>query len=176
MKKWIAMLLTLALALSMLAGCGAKTQTPEAPKGGVEGTAAEIIEKIYAQHKPIDLSLVSMDVDLSDPDAVKYMTGLDSAEKIAEAAVSETMLGQPYSLVVVRVKDAADAQAVARQMYEGIDTRKWICVAADTKTAAYSGDVAVFFMVSSDFADCASVETVAEAFQAACGGTADVIG
>lgn len=176
MKKLTAIVLTFVLTLGVLAGCGAK-QTPAetAPVGGIDGTPEEIIEKIYAQHKAVELALVTMEVDLSDADAVKYNLGLDSAEKIEAAAMSETMLGQPYSMAVVRVKDSADAEAVAKQMYEGIDTRKWICVAADQKTAAYSGDVVLFFMVSSDFAEDASPESITAAFKTACG-TATVIG
>lgn len=171
MKKWTSILLILALSLSMLAGCGAKEQTAAPQGGNVEGTPSEIIEKIYAQHKNIDLNLVTMDVDVSDSDAVAYNTGLTSADKIDSAAVSETMLGQPYSMVVVKVKNAADAEAVAKEMYNSIDTRKWICVQADTKAAAYSGDVAVFFMVSSDYNDVVTTDSIMEAFKAACGGT-----
>lgn len=171
MKKWTSILLILALSVAMLAGCGSKEQ-PTAPQGGsIEGTPSEIIEKIYAQHKDIDLSLVTMDVDVSDADAVAYNTGLTTSDKIDSAAVSETMLGQPYSMVVVKVKNAADAEAVAKEMYNSIDTRKWICVQADTKAAAYAGDVAVFFMVSSDFNDVVTTDSIMEAFKAACGGS-----
>lgn len=177
MKKWTSLLLTLALTLTVLVGCGGKEAPAEtAPAGGIDGTPEEIIEKIYAQHKEVELALITMEVDLSDKDAVLYNLGLDSAEKISAAAMSETMLGQPYSMAVVRVKNAADAEGVAKEMYEKIDTRKWICVNADMKTAAYSGDVVVFFMVNSDFAEDASTESIVEAFRTACGGNVTVIG
>lgn len=174
MKKQFSVLLVLALALSILAGCGAK-EPASAPVTTMEGTPTEIIEKIYAAHKAVDLSLVTMDVDLSDGDAVLYNLGLSSADKLDSAAVSETMLGQPYSMVVVKLKDAADAAATAKAMYDGIDTRKWICVAADTKTAASYADVAVFFMVNSDFAGEMSVESFLEAFRSVCGSDVNVI-
>lgn len=169
MKKMTAILLTLALAVSLLAGCGAKAPAAEEKSVAIEGTPTEIIEKIYAQHKAVDLALVTMDVDLSDADAVAYNLGLSSSDKIEAAAMSETMLGQPYSMAVVRVKNADDAAAVAKEMYDNIDTRKWICVAADTKAVAYAGDVVVFFMVSSDFAEDASTDTIMEAFRAVAG-------
>lgn len=171
MKKLTSLLLILALALSVLAGCGAKApENTTAPAAGIEGTPSEIIDKIYAQHKPIELSLVTMEVDLSDPDAVSYQLGLSSADKVEAAAMSETMLGQPYSLAVVRVKDAADAPEIAQEMFDNIDTRKWICVMADTKAAAYAGDVVIFFMVNSDFAEDASAQSIMEAFKTAAGG------
>lgn len=168
MKKLTSLTLVLVLALSMLAGCGAKQEAP-APVT-IEGTPVQIIDKIYNAHKFVDLNLVSMDVDLSDSDAVAYNLGLASADKLDSAAVSETMLGQPYSMVVVKVKDAYDAKDIAKEMYNGIDTRKWICVQADTRTAAYAGDVAVFFMVSSDFAEDISTESFLEAFRTVAGG------
>lgn len=169
MKRILAVL----LAALMLTACGSK---PAAAPGGIEGTPEEIIAKIYAAHKEIDLALAGMDVDLTDENAVAYYTGLSSADKLSAAAVSETMLGQAYSLVVVRVKDSKDAAAVAKEMYDGIDTRKWICVAADDKTAAYSGDVVMFFMISSDFAEDATAASMAEAFKTACGGNATILG
>lgn len=175
MKKVTSMILVLALAIAVLAGCGAKQPEATQPAGGIEGTPQEIIEKIYAQHKEIQLAIIGMDVDLADGDAVLYNLGLDSADKLEAAAVSETMMGQPYSLVVARVKNAADAADVAKEMYEKIDTRKWICVMADTKVAAYSGDVVMFFMINSDFAEDATPDSMAEAFKAACGGNATVI-
>lgn len=176
MKKWTVILLTLALALAALTGCGSKDAPAVPAPGGIEGTPSEIIEKIYANHKEIDLALITMEVDLSDSDAVKYNLGLDSAEKIEAAAMSETMLGQPYSMAVVNVKPGEDAKAVAKQMFDGIDTRKWICVMADTKTAAVSGNTVVFFMISSDFNDVATTDSILAAFEAACGAAPTIIG
>lgn len=171
MKKWMCLLLALTL-LAAFSGCG--KQEPAVPSG-IDGTPEEIIAKIYENHKTIDLALVGMDVDLADENAVEYYTGLANGEALSAAAVSETMLGQPYSLVVARVGSGADAAKIAREMYEKIDTRKWICVAADTKTAAYSGDVVMFFMIDSSYADIATPDSVFAAFKAACGGNATAI-
>lgn len=170
MKKLTSLILVLVLALTLFAGCEKK-----APAAAIEGTPEEIIAKIYAAHKEIDLSLVGMDVDLTDENAVTYYTGLTTGEKLSAAAVSETMLGQPYSLVVARVKSASDAQQVAKDMYEKVDMRKWICVGADTKTAAFCGDVVMFFMIDSEYADVATTDSILEAFRSV-GGNITVIG
>lgn len=169
MKRMISLILAMLL---LLAGCGS-AQTPAAP--AVEGNPSEIIEKIYKEHKSIDLSLVTQEMDLTDEGSVSVNLGLDSADRIQEAALSETMMGQPYSLVICRVKDAKDAPALAKELYEKIDTRKWICVMADDKTAAYCGDVVMFFMVNSDFADVVTAASIAEAFNAVCGGKATIL-
>ena len=172
MKKWTSLLLLAALLLTLV-GCGKKTE-PSA--FNVEGTPEEIIAKIYEAHKPIDLALVGMDLDLTDADAVTYNTGLTSADRFSAVSISETMLGQPYSLVVARVAAGADAAQTAKEMFEKIDLRKWICVAADTKTAAYCGDVVMFFMIDSEYADVATTKTMEEAFQTVCSGHAVIIG
>lgn len=172
MKKVFSLFLAIGLLLSF-AGCAKEAAT----QGGPEGTPEEIIAKIYENHQSLLLNVVSTELDLSDADAVSYFTGLESGDKLSAAWVSEPMIGsQAYSLVVARVKDAADAPQVAKQMYEGVNTAKWICVEADTKTAAYSGDVVMFFMVSSQFAESATTDTILEAFKTVCGGNVTVVG
>ena len=178
MKKLIASILTLVMALSLLAGCGAKapaeTTAPQASVPDVDMTT--MIDMIYEKHGQVDLPLMTNVLDLSDPDMLMYNTGLDSAERLAEVAVSEPMMGQPYSLVLIKVKDAADAAQVAQDLYDNIDERKWICVAADTKVAGYAGDIVMLFMEGSDFAEFASTESIMEAFKAAVGAPVTEIG
>ncbi len=136
----------------------------------------DLAEKIYENHSPMELNPMTNGVDLTDTDMLAYQTGLSSGDKLSEAVISEAMMGQPYSLVLARVKNPADAAAVAQEMYDNIDQRKWICVEADTKTAAYCGDVVMFFMVGSDFFDSATTETMLDAFRASCTGNVTVIG
>lgn len=139
-------------------------------------TPEQIITKLYAIHAEIGLPLDEpRPVDLNDADAVKMNLGLDSAEKLSAAALGETMMGQPFSLVVARVKDAADAADVAKAMLDGIDTRKWVCMMADDNTAAYCGNVVMYFMVNSEYADTATAKTMAEAFNTLCGGNAVIL-
>lgn len=167
MKKVIALILTLCLTASF-AGCRQETK-PAA--GNVAGTTEEIVEKIYAAHAPMELPLLTMNLDLSDGNTLEYNTGLTSTEGVQEVSVSEPMMGQPYSLVLVRCADEAAAAATAKIMLDNVDMRKWICVMADTKTAGYTGDLAWFFMVSSDFADQATVESMQKAVETVCGST-----
>ena len=170
MKKLIASILTLVMSISLLAGCGAKAPAETAPDATMpQVDMTTMIDNIYAQHAEIDLPLMSNPVDLSDADMVEYNTGLGSADKISEAVVSEAMMGQPYSLVLVKVKDAADTAAVAQEMFDNINQRKWICVEADTKTVGYAEDVVMLFMVGSDFSEFATTETMMDAFKAAVG-------
>ncbi len=169
MKKITAVLLLLALTLCF-AGCGREENHPD-----LKGTPAELIEKLYGWHQEIELPLITTDLDLTDGGALEYNLGMTSAEQFSAVALSEPLMGQPYSLILARVKDAADAEKTARALLESVDGRKWICMEADTRMAACYGDVVLFFMVSSEFSDSATTDSIAGAFQKLCGGNASII-
>ncbi len=140
----------------------------------LSGALSEIIDKIY-ENKPLDLMLATRDIDLTNADDVKYNTGLDNADLISEASVSETMIGsQAYSMVLVRVKNAEDAQSVAESMKNGINPNKWVCVGADDLRVVAYGDLVLLVMIDSEFADLATADELCEAFGVVCGAEFDV--
>ena len=198
MKKFASIALSAALLLTLFAGCGAKapaeTEAPEttlAPETTVAPEATEevldeqgsaeltelekLAESIYKNHAETDLPIMTTVLNVTDPDLLAYNTGLASGDKLEAGAVSELMMGQPYSLVLLKVKDAADTAAVAQEMFDSIDQRKWICVEADTKIAGYYDDIAMVFMVGSDFSEDVSTQSMMEAFKAAAGKDVTVI-
>ncbi len=135
--------------------------------GGMSLT--QIVDEIYQNH-PMELPLGTIDVDLTDSYAVEAYLGLGSTEKVVEAVASESMLGaQAYSLVLCRVKSPADAAAVARQMRDGINQRKWVCVEADDILVSACDDVVMLVMISSEYASSATAESLTEAFRKVCG-------
>ena len=155
MKKFVAIVLALSLALSLAACGGKKTQETEAAALRVEGTMEELLNKTIEQ-RPVEFMGGVIPVDLTDSSedglwALKSYTGLDSAAQISEAAAFEPMMGSmAFSLVLVRTVEGADSKAVAESMKSGIDTRKWICVEADDLKVAGFGDVVMLIMVNSD--------------------------
>lgn len=171
MKKLMALCLVFLLLCCSLTACRKDPQP-----GATNGTSAlngmslsQIVDAIYAQH-PMELPLGTVAVDLNDSYAVKSYLGLDSSDKIAEAVASESMLGaQAYSLVLCRVKNAADATAVAQQMRDGIDQRKWVCVHADDLLVSACGDVVMLVMISSEYAQSGTAASLTDAFKKVCG-------
>lgn len=193
MKKFMTMLLVLTLALSALAGCGAKeteqttvptTQAPtelptEAAKPELTDSLETVIDKIY-QQQPVEFAVGTSVLDLTDTSEdglwrLKSYTGLDSAELIREAAASEAMIGSiPYSMALVRVTDPANAQTVAESMKAGIDPRKWICVEADDLMVCGYGDVVMLVMIGSQYAESGlTAQSFVDAFAAVCGAEPD---
>lgn len=174
MKKVIALMLALVLAVSM-AACGEKAPAA-AEKTPLEGTMEENINKVI-EICPVQFMGGSMTVDLTDTSedglwALGYYTGLQSAEKITDVAFYEPMIGsQAFSLVMVRVADAANAKAVAQEMTDNIDINKWICVSADEKLVAGYGDTVMLIMLDSNLS--LSAQSFVDAFAQVCGGELD---
>lgn len=169
MKK-IAMILACVMTLAALAGCGAGnggnggSDAVKAP----EGTSAELIDKIY-ENVTVDLPVSTMPIDLNDEYLRSSLLGVETPDGIKEASASETMMGaQAYSLVVARANSPEEADKLAENMFNNIDTRKWVCVEANEKQAVVCGDVAMFIMVNTEYG--VTAQQIADAFTTVCGG------
>lgn len=133
-----------------------------------------IIKKIYEIKDP-GLKLDNKSVDLSNGDSVKYYTGLSDSSKVKKIAASEAMiLSHAYSLVLVQLNDASDAEKVAKEMLNGIDTRKWICVGADDLQVVSRDDVIMLFMVSSTLEENVTSQQIVDAFKEISDGKLDI--
>lgn len=178
MKKLLALVLAMIMVLSF-AACG-NEEPAEGENGGetavtpVEGTPEELIEKIYAEFETQpEFPLMTMNLADMDAESFPYYTGLADNSKVKESAFSEAAMGsQAYSMVVVRLNDAADSESVATEMLNGIDTRKWVCVEADDLAVAAYGDVIMLYMADSQYG--LTSEAAVAAFNAVCGGEATV--
>lgn len=142
-----------------------------------EGNPMETMANEIIALQPVEFMGGFMPVDLSDTSddglwAVKYYTGLDSAEEIKNIAVYEPMMGSiAFSMVLVQVNDAAQAQTVAEQMKNGIDTRKWICVEADELMVTGCGDTVMLIMLDSSTG--LTAQAFVDAFQSVSGAELD---
>lgn len=163
MKK-IALLLALVLALTtLLAACSPKEETPEAPENNEEKvetpetpvsplTAEELqsaVDGIYEKY-PLPFMAGTIPAEMINADSYTYYTGLADDSKVNAVIVSESMIGaQAYSLVLLSVKEGEDATAVATEMINGIDQRKWMCVEADLIRTVVSGNTVMLVMIDS---------------------------
>ena len=174
MKKLIALILVMVMAMSM-AACGEKTPAA-ADKAPLAGTMEENALKVM-EACPVEFMGGIIPVDLTDTSedglwAVTYFTGLASGEELTDIAVYESMMGsQAFSLVMVRVAEGADAKEVAQEMTANIDTRKWICVGADEKLVAGYGDVVMLIMLDSQLG--LQAQSYVDAFKTLCGADLD---
>ena len=160
MKKVLAIALALVVLVSFAACTGSKKAV------AYEGDLSTVIASMYEKKSPEFMTCEAMPVDLSDPWALNSYLGLGNPDETAEvtdgntaaalireAYFSESMIGsQAYSLVVARVNDVANIEQIKADMFDGINTRKWICVAADQLRVVSYADVIMLVMVSSELA------------------------
>ena len=112
-----------------------------------------LVDQIY-ESVSIEMPMVmTIPVDTTDVDAVKSFTGLENIDNVEYVVASEPMMSsQAYSLVLVKAKDGADVDAMAKTMNENINERKWICVTAEKIYTVASGDVVCLVMSNADTA------------------------
>ena len=124
-----------------------------------------LVDQIYAGVSIEMPMLMTQELDMTDAETVKYFTGLENLDNIEYVVASEPMMSsQAYSMVLVKAKEGADVEAMAKSMNENIDERKWICVTAEKIYSVASGDVVCLVMSNADTA-----KTVYESFKTLAG-------
>lgn len=159
MNKTVKTILIAILAIALVVGvcyavlvANGKSKTNLEPVTSGDDLVA-LVDKIYEGQGDLYSSLMTQELDVTDNDSVPYYTGLENGENLEYLVVSEPMMmSQAYSLVLAKVKDGVDANAVAKEMSENIDTRKWICVSAEKLYATSSGDVVFLIMTNEEMA------------------------
>lgn len=159
MNKTVKTILIVVLAIVLVvAVCYAVLVVNGEPKTNLEPITSgddlvALVDKIYEGQGELYSSLMTQTLDVTDNDMVSYNTGLATGENFEYLVISEPMImSQAYSLVLGKVKDGVDANAVAKEMSEKIDTRKWICVSAEKLYATSSGDVVFLIMTNEEMA------------------------
>ncbi len=149
-----------------------ETQPEQNTAGSIDSaSASQIIDMIYEKQPFEGPMLGTMEFDLSDKENTKHHIGLISTEKVKEAAMSMPMMGSfPYTLAIVRANSADDAKAVAQEMKDNVDTRKWICVEADDMQVVSYKDIVMLIMVGSgeDYEGVITSAQIVSAFNSIC--------
>jgi len=128
----------------------AKTNTVKIEKAE---DLSNLINEMYKGKEENLPRLNTQIVDVNDADAIKNATGLENGNDFEFVAISEPMISsQAYSLVLAKVKDNVNANNIAKEMSEKIDTRKWICVSAEKLYATSSEDIVCLVMSSEEWA------------------------
>ena len=124
-----------------------------------------LVDQIYEGVSIEMPMLMTQALDMTDAETVKYFTGLENIDNVEYVVASEPMMtSQAYSLMLVKVKDGADANSIAKEMNENVDERKWICVTAEKIYSVASGDVVCLVMSNADTA-----KTVFDSFKTIAG-------
>lgn len=135
MKKTIIIVVSILVVIALVVGGGILLLNKEEKPVVSMATSEDlenIINSIYEKANVELPMLMTNVVDISDEMTLTSFTGLKSKDNIEQVVVSEPMMtSQAYSLVLVKVAEGGDVQAIKKEMVDNIDTRKWICVTAD---------------------------------------------
>jgi uncharacterized lipoprotein NlpE involved in copper resistance len=126
MKKLLAAILMIMIITLM--GCQKQTEVSEDTTASIDMTLEEIVDEMYALTEMEWPKLVKTPVDKEN---MAYMLGVTNFE-FEEALASEPMMSaQAHSVVLVKVDDDADMEAIKKDIKENVDGRKWICVGVE---------------------------------------------
>lgn len=114
----------------------------------------KLVEDIYEKKEKPFPSVETREVDVTDETMVQSITGLENGEKFEYLVVSEPMISsQAYSFVLAKVKSGVNSNDIAKEMFDKINPRKWICVSAEKVCATSSGDVVCLVMTNKEAAE-----------------------
>lgn len=133
---------------------GNNKEQEQALKIETEQDMKDLINKIYEKVGDQLPNVEIFDVDKTDEWTFSSYTGLSNSDMVETVIVSEPMISsQAYSFVLVKVTDGADVEAMKQEMFDNIDTRKWICVSADKLYVTNYENVICLIMSSEEWAD-----------------------
>ena len=137
MKKILGLLTALVLTLT-LTGCGEKN---------VEGSLEEIMNKVYASIPEEERPMMLTNTEVTKENVEMYLGTADI--EFEEALASESATGSiAHSVVLVRVKDNANVEAIKEKIENSINPRKWICVEAEEVEVESKGNLIILIMAS----------------------------
>lgn len=147
----VAIIILIAVAVAIIL-TNSKPKTNLEPINNVDDLTA-LVEKVYEGIEIEMPMLITQAIDTTDNDFVKAITGLENGNDLEHIVKSEPMMSsQAYSLVLVKVKKGVNADKIAKDMNEGVDARKWICVTAEKVYSTSSGDVVCLVMSRDELA------------------------
>jgi len=135
MKKLV-LLFIVFCALFMFTGCSSKN---------VEGSLEDIMTKLYdgisEENLPMGLSNIEV-----NSENIEYYLGTSDI-KYTEALASEPMITSiAHSVVLLRVQDGEDVEAIKTKIKDNVNPRKWLCVGVENVIVKSKGDLIVLIM------------------------------
>ena len=150
--KFLGLCFILLFTMFFVTGCGSKN---------VEGSLEDIMGKLYTdiaeENRPGGLS----NMEINDENIESFIGTKDI--EYTEAIASESMMGSiAHSVVLIRVKDAGKVEEYKDEIYEHVNSRKWICVGVEKDEVIIDsiGDLIVVIIVQ----DTDNRQKIADAF------------
>lgn len=117
----------------------------------VEGSLPEIMEKLYKgipkEQTAMFMNFPSTVTTAENFEYYAFAKDVDYTEYL----VNEGAMATPHSVVLIRLKNASDADKVVEEIKKNANPRKWICVEAENVIVKSKGNLVILIM-SNDLA------------------------
>ena len=120
----------------MFTGCSSKN---------VEGSLEDIMTKLYEGISEENLPMGLSNIEVNSEN-IEYYLGTSDI-KYTEALASEPMVTSiAHSVVLLRVQDGEDVEAIKTKIKDNVNPRKWLCVGVENVIVKSKGDLIVLIM------------------------------
>ena len=141
--KKISLIVIMLVVAFAVTGCGSKN---------IEGSLEDIMTKLYAGIPEDQRPMMLMNTEVNEEN-VEYFLGTKDIE-YEEALASESGVGSiAHSVVLIRVKDNTDVEAIKDKIEKYINPRKWVCVEAEEVEIESKGNLIIVIMSSEQNAE-----------------------
>lgn len=150
-KKITAVILTLAILVGAVTGCG-KTNT--VPK--LEGSCMDIMDRVYETavlDEGLREAMTYYETTIITEDREEYILGTDEVDYTDSAYSAPLMTSVAYQCVVLRIEPDEDILKTKQLLLDKADKRKWMCVEAESVVVENVGDVVLYVMADKETAD-----------------------
>lgn len=143
----VAFLITLVLSVACQAGGNSEGKNPGTEPEEVVDLETLLTKIIEDSGKEAMLE-ESFSLEALNQEEAGYLIGSESFEGAFEEGLSlQPMINvHPFALGIFRLAEEGEAEAFAKELKEKADLGKWICVRAETMTAATKGSLVLFVM------------------------------
>lgn len=171
MKNVVKIVLAIVIVVAIVVGVVLFFNNSKPKSNLPEITKAEdlisIVNKVYEGNTE---NLPMLDTQVLDfvntPETAQYATDIEDFSNIEYVVSSMPMMNaQAYSLTILKVKDGANVEEVAKMVNEKAQLNRWVCVCADKVLTTSSGNVVFSIMSNAETA-----QTIYDSFKDLAGG------
>ncbi len=146
MKKILSSAVMALMICLLLTGCGKEEKKEENKELSL--SVSEIIDKVYDGISIDDMPKL-MTTDLNEEN-MSYYLGVDDLD-IKEGIASEPAMSSiPWSVVVVKLNDAAKVEQAKKDIKEKVNPAKWVCVDAEEVIVENRGSTIILIMMDEE--------------------------
>ncbi len=138
-----------------------ETPSEEVPAEDETPATSELETMVNTIVEGVNIEPAMMHEDIS-ADRYWWYFGSETPLEGFEAHGYEAMISAiPLSIAIMKVPEGTDAAAVAAELEENVDARKWVCVEAESKIINQQGNYILVVLADSDMAETISANFTA---------------